>query len=56
MNETAKHVGDMITGGILFATLAQVLPPLAALFSILYICLRIYWDIKDRREKRYADK
>lgn len=55
MNETVKHVGDMAAGGLTVATLVGALPSIAALFSIIYVCIRLYWDWSDRR-KRYADE
>lgn len=38
----AKHVGDAISISLVFATLANWLPSIAALVSIIWGCIRIY--------------
>ena len=40
--EQAKIVGDVISMGTVSATLMQWLPPLAALLTIVWCCIRIY--------------
>lgn len=44
MNQTeaTKHVLDGISAVTVLGTLTQILPPLAALFTILWTILRIY--------------
>ena len=40
--ESVKHVTDALSIVTVIGTLAQVLPALAALFSIVWSCFRIY--------------
>ena len=40
--EATKHVLDGISAVTVLGTLTQILPPLAALFTILWTILRIY--------------
>ena len=40
--EQLKHLGDVVSVGTVIATLAAWLPPLAALFTILWTAIRIY--------------
>lgn len=42
ISETAKHLGDAISVVTVLATLAAWLPPLAALFTIIWTSIRIY--------------
>ncbi len=41
-NETAKHVVDAISVATVIGTLAQVLPAIAAIFTIIWTAIRIY--------------
>ena len=41
-NETAKHVVDAISVATVIGTLAQVLPAIAAAFTIIWSAIRIY--------------
>jgi hypothetical protein len=41
-SEATKHVLDGISAVTVLGTLTQILPPLAALFTILWTILRIY--------------
>jgi hypothetical protein len=41
-NETAKHVVDAISVATVIGTLAQVLPAIAAAFTIIWTTIRIY--------------
>jgi hypothetical protein len=41
-NETAKHVVDAISVATVIGTLAQVLPAIAATFTIIWTAIRIY--------------
>lgn len=56
MNEHVKHAADAISAVTVLATLTAWLPPLAALFSIVWSVLRI-WEmvtgkkIADRRKR-----
>lgn len=42
LNETAKHIGDALSVGVVLATIAQALPAVAALFTIIWTGIRIY--------------
>ena len=57
ISESAKHVGDAVSVVTVLATLAAWLPPLAALFTIIWSAIRI-WEsktvqsfLKKRRER-----
>jgi hypothetical protein len=41
-SEATKHLVDAVSIATVFGTLAQILPPLAALFTIVWTCIRIY--------------
>jgi hypothetical protein len=41
-HETAKTVGDVLSITIVVGTLAQVLPSIAAIFTIVWTVIRIY--------------
>lgn len=51
---SGKVAGDVVSFGIVLASLAQFLPPLAALISILWIGFQFYHSepMKARRNKR----
>jgi peptidoglycan biosynthesis protein MviN/MurJ (putative lipid II flippase) len=40
--ETAKHVGDAVSIAVVLGALAQWLPPIAALLTIIWTGIRIY--------------
>jgi hypothetical protein len=42
VNETSKTVIDGVSLGIVGSTLANWLPPIAALLSIVWTCFRLY--------------
>ena len=42
MNETAKNVVDAASIATMLGTLGSILPPLAALFTIVWTSIRIY--------------
>lgn len=42
MDETTKHVVDMASFATMLGTLGAILPPLAALFTIVWTSIRIY--------------
>jgi len=42
MSESAKHVGDAVSIVTVVGTLAQVLPSIAAIFTIIWTSIRIY--------------
>lgn len=42
LTDATKHIIDGISVATVLGTLAQVLPPLAALFTIIWTCIRIY--------------
>lgn len=57
--ETIKHVTDGLSIITVLGTLAQILPALAALFSIVWSCFRIYetktvqsWLKKGKRNEK----
>lgn len=49
-----KLTGDVASFGVALATLAKILPPLAALISILWIGFQFYYSepVKEWRRKR----
>jgi CHASE2 domain-containing sensor protein len=51
-HEHIKNAGDVVAGSVALATVAAWLPPLAALASLIYACLRIYEWLEKRRKKR----
>ena len=55
--ETIKHVTDGLSILTVLGTLAQILPALAALFSIVWSCFRIY-ELRTIQDwiKKYKDK
>lgn len=40
--EAVKHVGDGVSALVVLGALASILPPIAALFTIIWIGIRIY--------------
>lgn len=42
MSETGKHIGDAVSIVTVVGTLAQVLPSIAAIFTIVWTSIRIY--------------
>jgi hypothetical protein len=42
MSESAKHVGDAVSIVTVVGTLAQILPSIAAIFTIVWTSIRIY--------------
>jgi hypothetical protein len=42
MSEGAKHVGDAVSLITVVGTLAQILPSIAAIFTIVWTSIRIY--------------
>jgi hypothetical protein len=42
ISETGKHVGDAVSIVTVVGTLAQVLPSIAAIFTIIWTSIRIY--------------
>jgi diacylglycerol kinase len=51
-HEHMKNAVDLAAGSVTLATLVALLPPLAALASLIYACLRIYEWFEKRRKKR----
>ena len=56
-NETTKHIVDLVSFTTVVGTLTAILPPLAALISIIWGLMRIYetWTgktIADRRKEK----
>lgn len=49
-----KSAGDVVSFGIVLGTLAKILPPLAALISILWMGFQFYHSepMKEYRQKR----
>lgn len=48
-----KSIGDVVAGGVAFATVLEWIPHMAALASLIYACLRIY-EWFEKRQKRNA--
>lgn len=42
MSETGKHIGDAVSIVTVVGTLAQVLPSIAAIFTIVWTSIRIF--------------
>lgn len=42
LNETAKYLADIAAGLVAIGTLAKVLPHMAALFTVLWLAIRIW--------------
>jgi len=42
VSETGKHIGDAVSIVTVVGTLAQVLPSIAAIFTIVWTSIRIY--------------
>lgn len=42
LSESAKHIGDAVSVVTVIGTLAQILPSIAALFTIVWTSVRIY--------------
>ena len=42
MSESGKHIGDALSIATVIGTLAQVLPSVAAIFTIVWTSIRIY--------------
>jgi hypothetical protein len=42
MSETGKHIGDAVSIVTVVGTLAQILPSIAAIFTIVWTSIRIY--------------
>jgi hypothetical protein len=42
MSESGKHIGDALSIATVVGTLAQVLPSLAAIFTIIWTGIRIF--------------
>lgn len=40
--ETAKHVTDTVAGLVAIGTVAQILPSVAALFTVIWLAIRIW--------------
>lgn len=51
INEHTKHVVDTISGLTVLGTIAQMLPAIAALLSIVWYAIRIYEYIKTKLKK-----
>lgn len=51
INEHTKHVVDTISGLTVLGTIAQILPAIAALLSIIWYAIRIYEYFKNKFKK-----
>lgn len=49
MSENLKHILDAIATGAALASLAQIIPVLAALASLLWYCIRFYEYFKAKK-------
>ena len=52
INEHTKHVVDTISGITVLGTIAQILPAIAALLSIVWYAIRIYEHFKKKFKKQ----
>lgn len=53
MDESAKQIVDVMSVGTMLGTLGAILPPISALFTIIWVVIRI-WEtetVKGFREK-----
>ena len=62
VQETAMRVVDVVSIGVVVGTLSQVLPAVAALFTIVWTGFRIYetatvqnWLARRRERKQHCD-
>lgn len=55
---TVKNIGDAVSAATVLATLADWLPPLAALATLVWTCLRIadWWDERKERKRLRKEK
>jgi len=49
MQEQTKHLLDTISGVTVLGTIAQILPAIAAIFSIIWYAIRIYDRFKSKK-------
>lgn len=54
-NETLKHIGDGAAASLALVTIVKWLPPIAALFTIVWTGLRIWDWIESRLTKKRLD-
>ena len=57
MGEPTKQVIDVISFGTVLGTISAILPPLSALFTIIWVCIRIWetdtvQELTGRKRKR----
>jgi hypothetical protein len=45
LSDSAKHAGDLVSLGVVFATIADWLPSVAALLTIVWTLIRI-WETR----------
>ena len=60
MEEPTKQIIDVISFGTVLGTISAILPPLSALFTIIWVCIRI-WETDTvqeltSRKRRRDDK
>lgn len=48
----AKHAADWLSAGVAVATVVQWLPPIAALFTLIYTAMRMFDWIEARIARR----
>jgi hypothetical protein len=51
INEHTKHIVDTVSGLTVLGTIAQILPAIAALLSIIWYAIRIYEYLKNKFKK-----
>lgn len=51
-----KHILDVVSFAAVIGSLAQILPPIAALMSMIWIGMQMYAWVIDRKEKRKLNK
>lgn len=52
VQHTAQQIADVCAYGIVGCTIIDLLPPMAALLSIVWIVIQIYYKIKNERSKK----
>lgn len=51
MEQGWKTVLDLSSYGVVFGVIADILPNIAAVLSIVWLCLQIYTKLEDRANK-----
>ncbi len=54
MDESAKQIVDVMSVGTMLGTLGAILPPISALFTIIWVAIRI-WETETVKGLRNKD-